>query len=73
MNPKVTIPNDCLAFQVGETTQLISREQIRATRHRVQKGNNCRRYTFAVFMSPSNDYLLNRLLNNIINYIFLNI
>lgn len=55
---KVTIPDDCLAFQVGEVAQLLSDDQILATEHHVAKAYGLQRITMAVFMYPPDDFVL---------------
>jgi isopenicillin N synthase-like dioxygenase len=60
---KVTIPKDCLAFQLGAAMQLASANNLRATPHMVRAItsntksdipiNVIARNTFAVFMQPS--------------------
>jgi isopenicillin N synthase-like dioxygenase len=52
----VTIPEDCLAFQVGETLGLVSNGEVVATEHDVRKAFDCERLTFATFISPTDDY-----------------
>ena len=55
---KVSIPTDCLAFQIGETAQILSGGLLQATPHavRASKVANVSRETFAVFMEPMWDY-----------------
>ncbi|KAJ3416109.1 hypothetical protein HDV05_003078 [Chytridiales sp. JEL 0842] len=57
---KVSIPKDCLAFQLGEATQLASRGLLVATPHLVRGGSapNVARNTFAVFLQPNVDFKL---------------
>jgi len=60
---KVSIPRDCVAFQIGETSQIISGGHLMATPHAVQaikhpEGENYVRNTFAVFMQPNLDVLI---------------
>src|SRR6266496_1160904 len=62
-NIKVTIPKDCLAFQLGAAMQLASADNLQATPHMVKaispdtksdiSINVIARNTFAVFMQPS--------------------
>ena len=62
---QVTIPKDCLAFQLGAAMQLASADVLRATPHMVKSVsfdaksdtpiNVIARNTFAVFMQPSLD------------------
>jgi isopenicillin N synthase-like dioxygenase len=57
---KVVIPKDCLAFQIGESSQIVTGGLLRATPHAVQAlahpaSRNISRSTFAVFMQPDND------------------
>jgi isopenicillin N synthase-like dioxygenase len=51
---KVTIPEDCLAFQIGETAQIHSGGILQATPHAVRASSTpgISRETFAVFMEP---------------------
>mmetsp|Transcript_47231 Transcript_47231/g.57185 ORF Transcript_47231/g.57185 Transcript_47231/m.57185 type:complete len:141 (-) Transcript_47231:203-625(-) len=60
---KVSIPQDCLAFQVGETTQIHTGGVLRATPHCVRRGSGgcdgLSREAFAVFMEPEYDGELN--------------
>jgi len=60
---KVSIPRDCLAFQIGETSQIVSGGHLMATPHAVQavkhpEGEKYVRNTFAVFMQPNFDVLI---------------
>lgn len=61
---KVSIPVDCLAFQIGEALQLATGGTLRATPHCVRVGSNSpdainiSRETFALFMGPNPDQLL---------------
>jgi hypothetical protein len=61
---KVSIPADCLAFQMGEALQLATGGKLRATPHCVRVGSNgpdainISRETFALFMGPNPDQLL---------------
>ncbi|MCE9671858.1 isopenicillin N synthase family oxygenase [Myxococcus stipitatus] len=57
---KVVIPRDCLAFQIGESAQIVTGGLLRSTPHAVQAlaypaSRNISRSTFAVFMQPDND------------------
>lgn len=57
---KVVIPKDCLAFQIGESSQIVTGGLLRSTPHAVQAlaypaSRNISRSTFAVFMQPDND------------------
>ncbi|KAI6153344.1 Clavaminate synthase-like protein [Pisolithus tinctorius] len=52
---KVSIPDDCLAFQTGEALELVTGGRLRATPHCVRVGGSCERIsreTFALFMQP---------------------
>ena len=54
---KVSIPSDCLAFQTGETLELMTGGKLRATPHCVRVGfavgsDHISRETFALFMQP---------------------
>jgi len=60
---KVVMPRDCLAFQIGETSQIQSGGLLRATPHAVQaivypQSKDVNRNTFAVFMEPNFDVIL---------------
>ncbi|KAI8836140.1 hypothetical protein BC829DRAFT_405877 [Chytridium lagenaria] len=52
---KVNIPRDCLAFQIGESSQVASGGLLVATPHLVKSGGakEVSRNTFAVFMQPN--------------------
>lgn len=57
---RVAIPRDCVAFQMGESSQVMTGGLLRATPHAVQalawpQSRNVSRATFAVFMQPDND------------------
>lgn len=53
-----TVPEDCLAFQVGESLELVSNGEVVATEHDVRKAFGCDRLTYATFISPTNDYVI---------------
>jgi len=60
---QVKIPRDCIAFQIGECSQVQTGGVLRATPHAVQAiahpaSVNVGRGTFAVFMQPNIDVLL---------------
>lgn len=58
---KITIPEDCLAFQTGEALELATAGRLRATPHCVRAGGggpDISRETFAVFMGPDADQQL---------------
>jgi isopenicillin N synthase-like dioxygenase len=60
---KIAIPKDHLAFQIGETSQILTGAILRATPHAVQapkypESTLVQRDTFAVFMQPNHDLLL---------------
>jgi isopenicillin N synthase-like dioxygenase len=56
---KVMTPQDILLFQVGEFGQLISNDNIMATKHVVRKAKGeIERYTFALFYSPDNNMMI---------------
>uniref|UniRef100_A0A6B2L8N5 Non-haem dioxygenase N-terminal domain-containing protein n=1 Tax=Arcella intermedia TaxID=1963864 RepID=A0A6B2L8N5_9EUKA len=60
---KISIPKDCLAFQIGECAQIHTGGVLRATPHAVKAINPpdsayYSRETFAVFMQPNFDQLL---------------
>ena len=55
---KVSIPEDCLAFQTGEALELATAGRLRATPHCVRVGgaadaDKISRETFALFMQPN--------------------
>ncbi|KAJ3295905.1 hypothetical protein HDU79_008030 [Rhizoclosmatium sp. JEL0117] len=57
---KVGIPEDCVAFQVGQAASLLSKGVLRATPHLV-KGSDAggvERSTFACFLQPDVDFVL---------------
>jgi len=61
---KVSIPSDCLAFQIGETAQIHSGGILQATPHCVKgaqgkESTGISRETFAVFMEPQWDASMN--------------
>jgi isopenicillin N synthase-like dioxygenase len=65
---KVVIPADCCAFQIGETSQILSGGLLRATPHAVLAGtrsstsspmNSVTRESFALFLQPNEDFVLN--------------
>jgi len=60
---KVKIPKDCLAFQIGESSQVLTGGALRATPHAVQAcawpaSKDYGRSSFAIFMQPDNDFLM---------------
>ncbi|KAF8922216.1 Clavaminate synthase-like protein [Mucidula mucida] len=61
---KVSIPQDCLAFQTGEALELATGGKLRATPHCVRVGGSSQdiskisRETFALFMQPDTEQLL---------------
>lgn len=61
LTKRVSIPKDCLAFQIGECLQLMSGNFLQATEHCVAGIEGCDdicRDTFAVFMQPNfEDYI----------------
>ncbi|EGG22113.1 hypothetical protein DFA_02003 [Cavenderia fasciculata] len=61
---KVIIPRDCIAYQIGECSQVQTGGILRATPHAVQaikypESKGVGRSTFAVFMQPNVDVVLN--------------
>lgn len=59
---KINIPNDCIAFQIGEAAQVASDNLFVATPHLVKGIHGCKdicRNTYAVFMQPNCNYILN--------------
>lgn len=58
---KVKIPTNQLAFQIGETAQILSGGLLQATPHSVKGSSRpgISRETFAVFMEPNFDVVLN--------------
>ncbi|KAJ3559598.1 hypothetical protein NM688_g239 [Phlebia brevispora] len=62
---KVSIPEDCLAFQTGEALELATAGKLRATPHCVRVGgtkgaDKVSRETFALFMQPNTEQQLSR-------------
>lgn len=63
---KVNIPKDCLAFQTGETLELITEGRFKAVPHFVRgaktggKGGKIARNTLAVFTQPNLDEVVER-------------
>lgn len=57
---KISIPRDCLAFQIGEAAQVASMGLLVATPHLVRGlcSESIARNTFAVFMQPNVDEML---------------
>jgi isopenicillin N synthase-like dioxygenase len=60
---KAAIPKDCLAFQIGESTQIHSGGRVQATPHAVIRGpkligTGICRDTFAVFMQPNKEGMM---------------
>ena len=60
---KVSIPEDCLAFQTGEALELATAGKLRATPHCVRVGgtkgaDKVSRETFALFMQPNTEQQL---------------
>jgi len=60
---QVKIPEDCLAFQIGESSQIVTGGLLRATPHAVKALNpphsaHVARDTFAVFMQPNFDHVI---------------
>lgn len=60
---KVSIPSDCLAFQTGETLELMTGGKLRATPHCVRVGftegsKSVSRETFALFMQPETQQVI---------------
>jgi isopenicillin N synthase-like dioxygenase len=60
---KVSIPEDCIAFQTGEALEVATSGRLRATPHCVRVGGGegsekISRETFALFMQPDTDKLL---------------
>lgn len=56
---KADIPPDCLGFQIGEVSQIVTEgkeNEVRATRHLVRGMYGARRRTFALFFAPKPDY-----------------
>ncbi|KAL4469872.1 hypothetical protein ABPG72_011093 [Tetrahymena utriculariae] len=61
---RLKIPQDCLAFQIGETSQILTGGILEATPHCVVRGpkaigTKISRNTFACFMQPNFGYPLN--------------
>ncbi|KAI8810702.1 hypothetical protein BJ742DRAFT_886180 [Cladochytrium replicatum] len=57
---KINIPKDCLAFQIGQASSVSTKNVFKATPHLVRGAPSqvLARNTFAVFMQPSVDYVL---------------
>lgn len=60
---KVSIPQDCIAFQTGEALEVATGGALRATPHCVRVGSSpdaekISRETFALFMQPNTDQYL---------------
>ena len=62
---KVTIPADCLAYQIGEALEHVTAKKLRATPHLVrvgaaldEGGESVSRETFALFMQPDTDRVI---------------
>ena len=60
---KVAVPPDCLAFQTGETLELMTSGKLRATPHCVRVGyanslEDISRETFALFMQPETQQVI---------------
>lgn len=58
-NIGVSWPFDCLAFQLGETFQILTNGLLQATPHAVKRvGQGCTREALAVFLQPEFDFPL---------------
>lgn len=55
---RANIPPDCLGFQVGKVTQLLTNDAVRATPHLVKKVPGVHRRTLALFFEPPLDYVM---------------
>ena len=60
---RARFPKDCIAFQIGQSSQVMTGGQLMATPHAVQMvkhplSENVGRCTFAVFMQPDNLYAM---------------
>jgi isopenicillin N synthase-like dioxygenase len=59
---KASIPHDCCAFQIGESSQILSGGLLRATPHAVMAGTvprpHATRESFALFLQPNKDFVL---------------
>jgi len=56
----IDVDEDVLIFQIGEVLQLITNNQVTATKHHVKKAMDCsERFAFACFFEPEDDMLLN--------------
>ena len=58
---RIAIPPDALAFQIGESAQIVSGGVLQATPHCVKSAGlsgGVSRNTFALFMEPNNDVVL---------------
>ena len=59
---KVAIPEDCVAFQIGQASQVATDGALIATPHLVKgiQMAHVARNTFAVFIQPPNDFCLKK-------------
>lgn len=57
---QIVIPSDCLAFQLGESSQILSGGILEATPHCVKNGtlDSVSRNTMAVFMGPGHSEVM---------------
>jgi isopenicillin N synthase-like dioxygenase len=57
---KASIPHDCCAFQIGESSQILSGGLLRATPHAVAGTAlpHVTRESFALFLQPNDDFVL---------------
>lgn len=72
---KIDIPEDCLAFQIGETAQIHSGGLLVATPHKVEGSKKLKgisRSTYAVFMEPDWDFHVNPAENRTPNDVYAN-
>lgn len=58
---RASIPPDCCAFQIGESSQILSGGRLRATPHAVSGSAIAKvsRESFALFLQPNEDFVLN--------------
>lgn len=58
---KVAIPVNCCAFQIGESSQILSGGRLQATPHAVSGTAipNVTRESFALFLQPNQEFMLN--------------
>lgn len=58
LGQRANIPGDCLGFQIGEVSQLLTNDRTKATLHHVEGAWGFRRRTFALFFAPPMDFVM---------------